>query len=98
MNTKGSEKKHLSDPTYDAADFVVQLTGGSLRWLASILAVLSLGLFVFLIFNGKEPEIYYPVHLKGKVVLWMVVLSFAVWLLLSIWNWRSWLKSKRTKG
>jgi hypothetical protein len=95
MNDEGSEEKRLTDPTYNAADFKVQVAGGGLRWIASILTMVSAGLFLFLAFDDKEPELDFPVHLKGRAVLWVVGSAVAVWLLLAIVNWASWLKSKR---
>ena len=94
MVRKGFEKKDLSDRTYDLADFQAQLSGGSMRWLASLLAIGSFGLLLFFATSSKEPEIDFPFHFKGKSVLWISGIAFVVWLAISIVTWKKWLKKK----
>jgi hypothetical protein len=94
MDGNGPDKKDISDPSYNFSDFVGQLFGGPLRWLATMLALASLALWVFLFIDKKEPEIDFPFHLKGLAVLWVVGLAFFIWLTLAIINWRKWTKRK----
>ena len=89
-----SEHKDISDPTYSAADFRVQLAGGRLRWFATLLAIASLGLFVYLLTEGEKAELYFPVHIRGRAALRTVGIAFAVWAAVAITNWRAWLRKK----
>jgi hypothetical protein len=91
---KDSEHKDISDPSYSAADFRVQLTGGRLRWFASVLAVASVGLFVYLLTEGEKAELDFPFHIKGQAALWTVGIAFAVWAAIAITNWKAWLRKK----
>ena len=88
------EHKDISDPSYSAADFRVQLAGGQLRWFATVLAVASLGFFVYLLTEGENAELYFPVHITGRAALWTVGIAFAVWVAVAITNWRAWLRKK----
>jgi len=89
-----SEHKDISDPSFSAADFRAQLAGGRLRWFATVLAVGSVGLFVFLLTEGEGAELDFPVHIRGRAALWTVGIAFAVWAAIAIANWRAWLRSK----
>jgi membrane protein implicated in regulation of membrane protease activity len=92
---KDSEHKDLSDPSYSFSDFRVQLTGGRLRWFATILAVASVGLFVYLLTMGDKAELDFPVLVTGQAALWSVGIVFAVWTVIAIVNWRAWFRKKR---
>ena len=91
---KDSEHKDISDPSYSIADFWVQLAGGRLRWFATVLAVASAGLFVYLLTEGDKAELDFPVHITGQAALWSVGIAFAVWAVIAIVNWRAWLRKK----
>jgi len=95
MNERGSEHKDVSDPSYNAADFRVQLTCGKLRWLASILTVASLGMFGYLLTKGKDAELVFPFQIKGEAAIWAVGIAFVIWFALATVNWVSWFKKKR---
>ena len=92
---KDSEHKDISDPSYSFADFRVQLTGGRLRWFATVLAVASAGLFVYLLTEGDKAELDFPVQMTGQATLWPVGIAFAVWAVIAIVNWRTWLRKKK---
>jgi hypothetical protein len=98
MSDRDSEQKDVFDPSYGAADFPTQLSGGKLRWLASILAVASLGLFGFLLTEEKEAELDFPFHLKGRAAFCAVGIGFAVWFVIAVINWVSWFKKNRRVG
>jgi hypothetical protein len=89
-----SEHKDISDPSYSAADFRVQLFGGRLRWFATVLAVASIGLFVYLLTQGEKAELDFPFHIAGRAAFWTVGISFVVWTAIAITNWRAWLRRK----
>jgi len=91
---KDSEHKDISDPSYSIADFRVQLTVGRLRWSATVLAVASAGLFVYLLSAGDKAELDFPVHITGQATLWSVGIAFAIWAVIAIVNWRTWLRKK----
>jgi len=90
-----SEHKDISDPSYNAADFRVQLAGGRLRWFATILAVGSVGLFVYLLTQGEKAELDFPFHIRGRAALWTVGVAFIVWAAVAVANWKSWFRRKR---
>jgi hypothetical protein len=92
---KDSEHKDISDPTYSAADFWVQLSGGRLRWLATLATVAGAGLFIDLLTEGEKAELFFPVHITGQTTLWVVGVASAICAMIAIVNWRSWLKKKR---
>ena len=89
-----SEHKQISDPSYSAADFRVQLFGGRLRWFATVLAVASLGLFIYLLTEGEKAELDFPFHITGRAALWTVGGAFVVWVAIAIPNWRAWLRRR----
>ena len=95
---KDSQHKHISDPSYSAADFRAQLSGGRLRWLATVLAVASVGLFLYLLPQGEQARLdFQALHLKGQAALWTVGVALAIWATIALVNWRAWLKTRRGK-
>jgi hypothetical protein len=88
------KEKPLSDPTYDIADFSAQLLGGGLRWFGTFLFLASLAFLGYLMTASDVPEIDFPIHLKGRIVLWLVGIIAAIWLVLAIVNWKRWLRRK----
>lgn len=94
---KASEYKDVSDPTFNAADFWLQATGGRLRWIASVCAVLSAGLFIYTFTQGDKAEVDFPIVLKGQAALWTVGGALVVWVAIAVVNWRNWFRRK-SKG
>ena len=94
MSQQDPEHKDIYDPGYGAADFRAQLAGGRLRWLGSVLAVASAGLFVYLLTEGEKAELDFPFHLKGRAALWAVGFAFVVWAVVAITNWKAWSRKK----
>ncbi len=92
---KDPEHKDISDPTFSAADFHLQLTGGRLRWFATVFGVISAGLFIYLLTEGDKAELDFPFIIKGRAAFWTVGVVFAVWALIAVVNWRNWLKRKK---
>lgn len=92
---KDSEHKDISDPTYNAADFRLQLTGGRLRWIASFLATASAGLFVYLLIQGDKAGIDFPFVITGKAAFWTVGMAFVAWAALAVVNWRNWFRRRK---
>jgi hypothetical protein len=93
---KDSEHKDISDPSYCGADFRAQLSGGRLRWLATILAIASVGLFVYLLSEGEEARLdFQALHLKGRAALWTVAVAFAIWGTIALTNWRAWFRKQK---
>jgi len=90
----GSEHKALSDPTFGAADYWIQLTGGRMRWLATVFAVASIGLFLDVLVEGDKAEFYFPIHVRGRAALWTTGFASVIWIVLAIVNWRNWLRRK----
>ena len=97
MNPEDEKPKDLSDPTFRLSDFRQQAVGGGLRWLASVLAVASLGLLIWQFIDNEPPEMHYPFHLKGNSVLWAIGGASAVWTALAVVNWISWFKKSKSK-
>jgi hypothetical protein len=98
LNQKGSEQKDVSDPSFSAADFRVQLAGGSLRWLATILTLASMGLFGHLLSEGKDAEMDFPFHVKGRAAFAVVGTAFLIWSAIAVVNWAFWLRKKKRRG
>lgn len=96
VRKQGSEHKDMSDPSFSAADFRVQLTGGRLRWFASALAVGSAGFLGYLLTEGEKAELFFPFHIKGQAAYWTVGIAFVIWAAIAIMNWKAWLKKKST--
>jgi len=90
---KDSEHKDLSDPTYNAADFWLQLTGGRLRWFAIIFAVASAGVFIYLLTQGKDAELF-PFDIRGLPAFLIIGISFVLWVTVAILNWKNWRRRK----
>ena len=90
---KDSEHKDISDPTYSAADFWLQLTGGRLRWFASVLATASVGVFIYMLTDGWQAELF-PFHIYGLPAYLIVGISFVVWTSVAVLNWKRWRNRK----
>jgi hypothetical protein len=90
-----SDDKDISDPSYGAADFQNQLAGGQLRWLATVLAVASVGFFIYLLTRGDQAELHFPFHITGGAAVWTIGIAAAVWALIAITNWMAWLGRKK---
>ena len=73
------------------------LTSGDLKMLSltTILAVANMGLLIFMFFDAGEQEMFFPVHLKGKIVWVILSLTMVLWTVLVILNWKSWLAKRR---
>ena len=95
MERREPENKNLSDPNYNLSDFMAQAMGGSLRWLATVFALAGFGLWLVFVLHSDEPEISFPIHLKGKIVLWVIGLASVFWLVLAMVKWARWLKRKK---
>jgi hypothetical protein len=91
---KDSEHKNFSDQTFSVADFQTQLAGGRLRWLATALAVASIGLFIDVFSKGDKAEFYFPLHIRGRSALWTIGIAFVVWTAIAFVNWKNWLRKK----
>ena len=91
---QGSEHKDLSDPTFGLADYRAQLIGGRMRWLATVLAIVSIGLLIDIFSEGDKAEFYFPIHVKGRAALWRIGIAFVIWSAIAIVNWKNWLKRK----
>jgi hypothetical protein len=92
---KDSEHKDISDPTYSAADFRVQLTGGRLRWFASVLAVANGGLLVYFFNHKDKAEIDFPIIITGPAAIWIMAVTFVILVAIAVVNWRNWLRKKK---
>jgi hypothetical protein len=92
---KDPEHKDISDPTFNAADFRLQVTGGRLRWFASVLALASAGLFVYLLAQGDKAGIDFPVIITGQAALWIVGIAFIIWVAIAVVNWKNWFRKKK---
>jgi hypothetical protein len=84
-----SEQKDISDPSYSAADFRVQLAGGRLRWFSTV------GLFICLLTQGEKAALDFPFHIEGRPALWTVGVAFVVWAAIAVVNWKSWFRRRR---
>ena len=92
---KDPEHKDVSDPTFNAADFRAQVTGGRLRWFASVLALASAGLFVYLVTQGDKAEIDFPVIITGPAALWVVGIACVILVAIAVANWKNWFRKKK---
>jgi hypothetical protein len=88
------EEKSLSDPSYNLSDFKVQVCGGGLRWLATMLFGASIALLAYFAATADTPEIDFPIHLQGRAVFRAVGSVAAVWFLVALVNWKSWLRRR----
>ena len=94
-----SDKSDLEKDIFETspkASFA-SLTSGDLKMLGltTILAVANIGLLIFMFFEPDEQEMFFPVHLKGKIVWVILSLTMVLWTGLAILNWKSWLAKRR---
>ena len=94
MNQKGSEHKDISDPSCHPGDLRVQLTGGGLRWLASILATAAAGLLAYFWITDQKPKFDFPVSVEGTTAWWVLGLAFVAWFALAVVNWMAWWRKR----
>jgi hypothetical protein len=88
---------NIFSDSYDAKQFRKDLTSGQLRWLATLLSVANAGLLATDLFFSDEPEMHFPFHLKGAVVVWLLSATLLIWSSLALVNWRNW-AAKRREG
>lgn len=82
-------RPQLGDADYDATAFLHELFGGSLRWIATILAVVA-ALFLACMLAGYLPaEAYWPVRVSGTTAALLVVVALVFWSVIAVVNWRS---------
>jgi len=94
---RGEEPVSIFSDAYDAKQFKKDMTSGQLRWLATILSVANAGMLAFDFFFSEEPEMHFPVHLKGAVVVWLLSATFIVWSSLAFVNWKNWAAKRRAR-
>jgi len=87
-----SRHKDISDPSFSAADFRLQLTSGRLRWFAAVLAAVSAGLFIYLLTQGEKASLDFPFQIHGRSALAVVGSAFLVWAAIATVNWKNWLR------
>lgn len=75
------------------AEFRRQLTGGGLRWVATVLAVLS-PVALALVLADEEWRAYVPIPISGPAAVWIVAGATVVWGVLAVVNWRNWLRRR----
>jgi hypothetical protein len=85
----------LGDPDYNLAALHRDLLGGSLRWFASILTLLTTGFIIYQLCSTAEIEVFYPVHMRGSVLFWTSVGALLLWGGLALVNWVRWCRTKR---
>jgi hypothetical protein len=71
-----------------------QLASGRGRWFFTLLAGVSIGLFVYSNLSDEEPVIYFPVMIRGAAVWWILLSALILWAGLAILNWISWYRKK----
>ena len=82
-------RPQLGDADYDATAFLHELFGGSLRWIATTLAVVA-ALFLACIVAGYLPaEASWPVRVRGTTATLLVVVALVFWSVLAVVNWHS---------
>jgi len=79
-----------TDPQKALKQFKSELVGGKCRWLFSFFAFLSLALLAYLLISREEPNVYFPVFLKGNAAWAAIGLCVIIWGMLAICNWRNW--------
>jgi hypothetical protein len=93
-NAPPHREPQLGDPDYDLAAFGRDLTGGSLRWIATALAALGTGFVVYQVCCSTDVEVAYPIHRRGRACSWTSVGALVLWGSLGIVNWVGWLRAK----
>jgi magnesium-transporting ATPase (P-type) len=89
-----SQDKDVFDPNFTSEDFNKQIISGKGRWLFTILSIASFVFLVLLIFGFADPEIYYPIHLKGHTVLVIIIFASIFWSILAWINWKNWIRKQ----
>ena len=98
-----TEVKHEDEPasifsdSYDAKQFKKDMTSGQLRWMATVLSVVNAGLLAFDFLFSEEHELYFPIHLKGAAVVWLLSATLLVWSSLAFVNWKNWAATRRAR-
>ncbi len=74
-----SRQPQFGDPDYNLAAFRRDLFGGRLRWLATVLAVLSAALIVCVFSGLLPPDLQWFIHATGTVAKAIVIGAFVFW-------------------
>ena len=73
---------------------VQQLFGGGLRWFCTALSLVAIGFAVYMYLSGDQPEVYFPIHMKGESTFYSIVFAAVIFGILAIMNWVSWNRKK----
>ena len=82
------------DPKKALKQFNKELFGGGLRWLFSFFTILTLVFIAYLLIFKENPEIYFPIFLKGKAAWIALCSALIIWSIITIVNWKNWKKHK----
>ena len=92
------EPRKLGDPNYVLGDFKNELSDGGLKWLASVLGLLSAAALLAQFFGWWSLTIAWPIHLEGSAATALVIASFGFWSVLAVINWLAWFRSRSGVG
>lgn len=84
-----------SSSAEEKKELIRELTSSKMRWLSSILAMLSVGSLTNMMLSSKEPDVYFPVRLRGPVVVVILMIALVAFSTLAIVNWVIWLKNRK---
>lgn len=94
QENKNPRKPQLGDPDYDLRSFGNELTGGGLRWVATILVLATLGFIIYLATNyGWAASVQGPLPIQGGGLYTVLCIVLLIWVGLGIVNWRNWSRS-----
>src|ERR1041384_3643452 len=73
----------------------VQACDGSNRWFFTMMCLGCAAVVAYFIVTGAPLEVWHPIHLKGPVVLWIMVIGTVLLGLHAAFSWFSWTRDSR---
>lgn len=87
MPSEKTDSPEFLGPGYDLTAFRRDLTGGRLRWLSTVLAIASAGLFGSMVAGIAPLEMPIPIPIQGPAVLWVAGGALLFWMWVAVVNW-----------
>ena len=82
-----ARQPQLGDPDYNFSAFARDLLGGSMRWPATVLAVVAAALVYCTLTELLPTEMYWPFRASGTMATRIAVFALVFWTAVAAVNW-----------
>lgn len=89
MSNNSSRDQARQEVKQELAKLKKELASVKLRWLLAVFFILSVGMVIYLLISGAQPEVILvpPIHFKGNGLLWASLGASFFWGALIVVSW-----------